>query len=111
MGAEREHRFGEPIQPGLLEGFGNIREQGDRQMSEQTREALAAYSHTAWSGWMKYLFSKSCFNADGSATIPKWAVNRWARQARTSYSRLPEEEKTSDRQEADRILAVLRALP
>ncbi len=63
------------------------------------REALAEYAHAAWSGWMHYLFSK----CDGSV-IPPWAVERWKRQAATAYPDLPEEEKDSDRAEADKIL-------
>jgi hypothetical protein len=71
------------------------------------REALAALAHEQWSGWMEYLFSKSQDNADGTVTIPAWAVERWKRQMTTPYAELPEAEKNSDRQEADRVLALL----
>lgn len=70
-------------------------------------EKLAAYAHDAWTGWMKYLFSKSIINDDGTATIPKWAVDRWTRQCDTTYEDLPEEEKTSDRNEADKIISIM----
>ena len=75
---------------------------------EQKREALAAYAHTAWSGWMEYLFSK-CIGpeSDGGLIIPRDSVDRWLRQANTAYADLPEEEKESDRAEADKILAIL----
>jgi hypothetical protein len=74
------------------------------------REALAAYTHDgAWSGWMRYLFSKGVFNDDGSWTMPAWAVARWLRQMQTPYADLPEEEKQSDRAEADTILAIIAA--
>ena len=73
------------------------------------RELLAAYAHDeAWSGWMRYVFDKSTFNADGSVTIPTWAVERWGRQIATPYRELPEDEKESDRKEADRMLTIVR---
>lgn len=71
------------------------------------REQLAEYAHEAWSGWMKYLFEKSQHNDDGTVTIPAWAVERWKRQMNTAYADLPEQEKESDRAEADEIMAIL----
>lgn len=71
------------------------------------RENLSIYAHEAWSGWMNYMFAKSVMNADGTLTIPKWAVERWKRQANTEYSNLPESEKELDREEADRMLALM----
>lgn len=72
-----------------------------------SRERLAEYAHDAWAGWMRYLFSKSAFNADGSATIPKWAVDRCQGQVATDYKNLPESEMDSDRKEADAMLAIM----
>ena len=71
------------------------------------REPLAEYAHSAWSGWMKYLFGKSTRNADGTMTIPAWAVERWTRQAETKYADLPENEKDSDRTEADSMIVIM----
>lgn len=71
------------------------------------REPLAAYAHEAWSGWMRYLFEKSTRNADGTVTIPAWAVERWERQVATPYSLLSAQEQDSDRAEADRILGII----
>lgn len=73
----------------------------------KVREMLAAYAHEAWSGWMNYLFDKSIHNSDGTVTIPKWAVDRWKRQAYTPYKELPEEEKKSDLAEADKMLKIV----
>lgn len=70
-------------------------------------EALADYAHASWSGWMKYLFSKSIPTADGSVVIPKELVARWERQMNTPYQSLPENEKKSDRDEAEKILSTL----
>lgn len=72
------------------------------------REKLAEYAHGAWSGWMRYLFEKSIKNDNGTVTIPEWAVARWQRQMNTSYAQLPEDEKESDRVEADEMLAIFR---
>lgn len=57
---------------------------------------------------MRYLWSKSTKNEDGTLTLPLWAVERWRRQMTTTYADLPEEEKVSDRTEADKVLALLR---
>ncbi len=73
------------------------------------REKLSAHAHDMWSGWIQYMFSKSTINQDGTMTIPTWAVKRWTRQADTDYSDLPEEEKESDRKEADRLLKIINA--
>lgn len=67
------------------------------------REELAALSHKQWSRWMKYLFSKCEIKMDGSVNIPAWAVERWQRQMNTPYTELSEEEKESDRKEADKV--------
>ena len=68
-----------------------------------TRERLAAYAHEAWAGWIRYQWSLSVLNEDGTRTIPKNSVDRWTRQSSTPYSQLPENEKRSDRKEADKI--------
>lgn len=73
------------------------------------REALARYAHDAWSGWMIYLFSKCEKLPDGRMIIPRWDVDRWQRQMTTKYEHLPEPEKDSDREEADRMLEALNA--
>lgn len=85
-------------------------------MGDDTREKLAEYAHEAWSGWMKYLFSKGYFrNMELEGTVqqvwimPGWARQRWERQMNTPYADLPESEKESDRKEADRMLAIVRA--
>ena len=74
--------------------------------TDDYREQFAEYAHDAWAGWMSYLFSKSTKNEDGTVTIPAWAVERWTRQMNTQYWDLPEEEKNSDREEADKIIAM-----
>lgn len=73
--------------------------------------------HEQWSGWMKYLFSK-CFvetidkgrgkEVSGRFIIPEEFVTRWMRQMGASYDQLPEEEKESDRKEADKIIQLIK---
>jgi hypothetical protein len=72
-----------------------------------TREQLAALAHEQWSGWMDYMFSKCTILPGDMLAIPAWAVARWTRQMQTPYAELSEEEKDSDRAEADRVLALL----
>lgn len=80
-----------------------------------TRESLAEYAHEAWSGWMKYLFSKCTEEVrfekgihftTGNLVIPKWAVERWKRQSSTPYKDLPKAEQDSDLEESDKLLAI-----
>ena len=74
----------------------------------ELREVLAEYAHQAWSGWMDYMFAHSvATGGDGSEMIPAYLVDRWERQAATVYADLPEDEKKSDRAEADKILAIV----
>jgi hypothetical protein len=77
-------------------------------MSTDLREELAELAHRQWEGWMRYLFKVSQFNDDGTVTIPEAFVDRWKRQVRTSYQELSEQEKNSDRIEADKVLELLR---
>ncbi len=72
------------------------------------REKLAEVQHIIWSHWMAYLFNISIQNEDGSYTIPVDKVKHWTRQINTSYSELSEREKESDREQADKVLAVLQ---
>lgn len=80
-------------------------------MAGGTREELAAYAHEAWSGWMRYLFSKCSvkyLEAGGEGWVMDQAsAERWTRQMHTPYADLPEGEKESDRAEADKILGIV----
>lgn len=81
------------------------------------REVLAEYAHEAWSGWMKYMLGKAEpihrlkegteRGVEKCLLIPEWAVERWTRQMNMSYAELPENEKQSDREEADKMLAIM----
>jgi hypothetical protein len=82
-------------------------EEGTSMGDQDVREQLAAYAHQAWSGWMKYMFGKSRQRGDGSVVVPPDLVARWIRQMHTPYEELPEEEKESDRKEADEMLRIV----
>ena len=72
------------------------------------REALAAVQHEIWAHWMRYVF-KICDTDDyGNVIITENLVNRWHDQINTSYANLSEKEKDSDREQADKVLEVLK---
>jgi hypothetical protein len=72
------------------------------------REMIAEQAHTSWAGWIHYqLQVKGQQNEDGSITIPKEYVNRWIIQMVTPYKDLTEEEKKSDRVEADSYIGII----
>ena len=72
------------------------------------REEFAALSHEQWSRWMRYLFSRCTRNDSGGILIPRELAERWHCQVETPYAELSEAEKESNRDEADRVLSVLR---
>jgi hypothetical protein len=73
------------------------------------RDDLGRYAHDdSWAGWMKYMFQRCVGNSDGTVTIPADLVRRWTRQMNTIYDELPEQEKKSDLEEADKILAIVK---
>jgi len=77
-------------------------------MSNELREAVAAMIHDQWCGWMRYLFGCGDMLSGGMCLLPAESVDRWQRQMRTEYAELPEEERESDREPADELLALLR---
>lgn len=79
--------------------------------SAETSEALAAYAHEAWAGWMRYMFRFCTVNSDGTVTMDADKVARWKRQMETEYADLPEAEKTSDREQATIILSIVVPAP
>lgn len=75
---------------------------------QEKRELLADLSHEIWVSWMNYLFSK-CREVEGMdyLEIPASLVERWKRQCETPYSQLSEQERNSDREQADKIITAL----
>ena len=78
----------------------------------ELREKLAAVSHEIWAHWMNYLFDQCRIDMNLHANlvtvIPDDMCIRWRRQTDTPYHELSESEKDSDREQADKILSVLR---
>lgn len=72
------------------------------------REEVAKIQHEIWSHWMKYLFSQSTPNGDGTYTIPVENANHWLQQLDTPFDLLSEIEKESDREQADIIISKLQ---
>ena len=79
-------------------------------MSDELRERIADVQHGIWAHWMRYQFGMCQRNEDGSLTIPADKVKRWERQTGALYGELTEREKESDRDQADKVLAVLKAV-
>ena len=75
----------------------------------ELREKLAQVQHEIWAHWMEYLFSVGAVRGRDSAHIiyPE-NVARWKRQMETPYDKLSEEEKESDRHQADKVLLVFQ---
>lgn len=71
-------------------------------------ERLANLAHEVWAHWMRYLFSVSIQNDDGSVTIPAEKVDHWKRQMGTNYYDLSEGEQASDIEQANKYKAVVR---
>ncbi len=80
--------------------------QGDfmRQTNVDFRELVAALVHEQWSSWMIFMFGKSDQLSDGGIVIPRNFVERLKRQISISYFNLSEDEKESDRAEADKFI-------
>jgi hypothetical protein len=75
--------------------------------ANELREDLAALSHEIWAHWMTYLFNVGYGDTEGQYVIPADKVQRWMRQMKTPYAELSEEEKASDREQADKIIKLL----
>lgn len=86
----------------------DLREKDNLRKKDDLREELASLMHDVWSHWMKHLFSKCREEGAPGYLIPREAVDRWRRQSNTSYDELTEEEKDSDREQADKVLELLR---
>ncbi len=73
------------------------------------REKIASEQHAIWSHWMKYMFTQGIYNKDGSWIMPAEKVERWSRQMNTDYVDLTDKERESDRDQADKVLAIAGA--
>ena len=67
-------------------------------------ELLAALSHESWAGWTRWMMEKWNETHANGETFRQ----RWTRQMMTPYAELSEQEKESDREEARKVLSILR---
>lgn len=72
------------------------------------REILARHAHDEWSSYVLYLLSKLHEQPDGSLTIPTGYAAALRRQATTAYETLIDSEQELDREQADKLIALLR---
>ena len=72
--------------------------------SSPLREALAAVEHEQWAHWTRYMLDTL---RNTGIPMTSEIVARWERQIATPYAELTEAEKNSDREWADKVLAVL----
>ena len=80
----------------------------------EKRELQAALEHDQWAHWTKYLLEQLGLWGPPKAELlkignPKQVENllRWRRQCETPYAELSEKEKDSDREWADKSIAIL----
>jgi len=79
-------------------------------VSANVRERLADVQHEIWAHWMRYMFTCGQFGPDGTWHMPAFKAERWQRQMDTPYSALTEQERESDREQADKVILKIRHL-
>jgi len=88
----------------------NAQKQAAEVKQNDLREQLAAYAHEAWGRSTRNLLATSIqwlLTYSQGRVIPRKFISKWERQMKTSYGDLPENEKESDRAEADKILDII----
>ncbi|QOT19786.1 hypothetical protein [Paenarthrobacter sp. YJN-5] len=75
--------------------------------TSEALEITAAVEHARWAHWQKYLHEQCSALEDGSLVIPSHLVRRWEQQIATPYADLSDQEKNSDRDQAQEYLAAL----
>ena len=73
------------------------------------RELIAEIVHEQWASWMKYQLSRAVEIGGARTCVLITDARKWMRQANTPYEDRSEAEKESDREWADKYLAVLNA--
>lgn len=80
------------------------------ELLAELREKCADMEHRRWAGWQKHVHSKCVEHSSGDGKFvcfPAEYFRRWEKQIITSYSKLTELEKESDRKEVDKYLPLL----
>jgi hypothetical protein len=73
----------------------------------QLLEELAAIEHQRWAHWQRYVHDNGKRQTDGSIILPAALVERWEHQIKTSYDKLSEVEKDSDREQVRKYLPLI----
>ena len=71
------------------------------------RETIAAVQHEIWTHWMECLIAQGEDGYVDRIAIPAEVARRWRRQMDTPYADLSEEEKESDRDQAEKVMAAI----
>jgi len=71
-------------------------------------EKFAEQSHKSWSRWMKHLFDQGFMDFDRGFVINSSSVEKWIVKMNLPYEMLSEQEKESDRFEAENISKYLK---
>jgi len=79
-----------------------------KEFDKELREELSAIEHERWANWQRYCHDKGKQNQDMTITLPAESVKHWERQINTSYSKLTEKEKDSDREQVDRYIGIIK---
>lgn len=74
---------------------------------DELTETLAAVQHDIWAHWMRYMFTQGSMQPDGTWVMPAEKVLRWSRQMESRYADLSDREQVSDRDQAEKVIAVL----
>ncbi len=89
-------------------GIAGFKETEPDEKSKTLQELVATEAHNIWCIWINYMMSDAKFNPDGSLTIPAKTIDRWNRQIKTNYKDLPEDEKKSDIEIADKYIELIK---
>ena len=77
----------------------------DVLMNEKLRERLAALEHAQWAHWTRHMLTQLI--SWGELDQTSLRLQDWYRQIQTPYAELTEKEKDSDREWADKVLALM----
>ncbi len=77
------------------------------QLIGSIMDDLAAVEHERWAHWQRFVHEQASQQPDGSLLLPAELVERWERQIETSFEKLTEKEKESDREQVRRYLPIL----
>jgi hypothetical protein len=73
-------------------------------MVDKRKNIKAKAAHDIWAYWMKYMFTQGKFDELGNWIMPKHKVERWQRQMDTGFWDLPETERESDYDIAEKFM-------